>query len=299
MIRSMTGYGRSRKMIDGYDVSVEIKSVNNRYCEISVRVPKDMLQLEEAVRAYLKQYINRGKVDVSVSIYSETQDLSLLKLNEPYVQMYLDIFRQMGEKYDIKSDISASVLGRFPNVIVDEHSEVDIGKVQEIVQPVLEEALNAFISQREKEGKYLVDDIILKADQALNNVNSIEQRSDSLVDEYVEKLKQRTAQLFGDGFTIDQQRLYSEIAIMADRMAVDEEIVRFRSHTENLKHLLLSGLKEEGMTPIGKKIDFIIQEMNREINTTTSKISNLEVTNLAIEVKSLVEKIREQVQNIE
>jgi len=294
----MTGYGRARQVLDGTDITVEMKSVNNRYCEINVRMPRSYMQLEEAVRSCLKKQIVRGKVEVNISIIEEAADAQQLTLNEAVLKRYLEIFKEANEKFGIREDVSATALVRLPDVITSGQAEPDAEMAEKLI-PVVEEALAAFVAQREKEGVFLVNDIIAKCDQITAIIKTIEDKTQYLVDMYVEKLKQRIAQLLGD-VKVDEQRMLTEVAIMADRMAIDEEIVRFASHTEKLRSIFAEGLAaNENAVPSGKKTDFIIQEMNREINTITSKIGDMDITNSAIEIKTLIEKVREQLQNIE
>lgn len=299
MIRSMTGYGRADATVDGIDISVEMKSVNNRYCEISVRLPRGYMALEEPIRSCLKQQINRGKVEVNVSIGEKAAEASALSLNEALLQRYLELLGTVEDNYGIRNDLTASTVIRLPEVFTFEKDETESEDMLEKVLPVAEKALEAFVAQREKEGAYLVTDILTKCDEVSALIRKIEKKAETLVPQYVEKLKTRTAELLGS-VEVDEQRLLTEIAIMADRMAIDEEVVRFSAHTEKLRTIFAEGLASgEGASPSGKKIDFIIQEMNREINTVTSKIGDLEVTNDAIEIKTIVEKIREQLQNLE
>ncbi len=298
MIRSMTGYGRARRVYEGTEITVEMKSVNNRYCEINVRMPRGYMQFEEAVKSCLKKQIVRGKVEVNISIIEEAADAQQIKLNEEMLKRYLEIFKEANEKFGIRNDVSATSLVRLPDVITSAQSEPDAEMGEKLI-PVVEEALAAFVAQREKEGVFLVNDIITKCDTITSIVKTIEDKTDELVTAYVEKLKQRIAHLLGY-VAVDEQRLLTEVAIMADRLAIDEEIVRLASHTEKLRGIFAEGLAaNENAVPSGKKTDFIIQEMNREINTVTSKIGDMEITNSAIEIKTLIEKVREQLQNIE
>lgn len=299
MIRSMTGYGRARKVIEGTDITVEIKSVNNRYCELNVRMPRAYMQLEESVRALLKEQIIRGKVDVGIMVIETEGDPGRLVLNEKILEQYLEAFKYAEEKYGLRNDIAVSSLTRLPDVLTSVQEDPDMNLLSQKIMPVVSEALSAFIAQREKEGEYLVDDIIAKCSEIASIKDKIAAKAEALIPEYIEKLKMRTAQLMGD-VAVDEQRMLTEIAIMADRMAIDEELVRLGAHIEKLKDIFEAGLKSgANAAPSGKMTDFIIQEMNRETNTVTSKIGDLEITNDAIAIKALIEKIREQIQNIE
>ncbi len=299
MIRSMTGYGRARKVIDGTDITVEIKSVNNRYCELNVRMPRAYLQLEESVRGLLKEQIIRGKVEVSITVIETEGEPGRLVLNEKLLEQYLETFKYAEEKYGLRNDIAVSSIMRLPDVLTSVQEDPDMNAVSDKIMPVVSEALSVFIGQREKEGNYLVNDIVAKCSEIVSIKDRIAAKAEILIPEYIEKLKTRTAQLMGD-VSVDPQRMLTEIAIMADRMAIDEELVRLGSHIEKLKGIFEAGLKSgANAAPSGKMTDFIIQEMNREINTVTSKIGDLEITNDAIAIKALIEKIREQIQNIE
>lgn len=299
MIRSMTGYGRARNVVDGTDVTVEIKSVNNRYCELNIKLPRAFLQLEDSVRSLLKKQIIRGKVDVGITIIELDGEAGKLVLNEKLLEQYLETFKYAEEKYSLRNDISVSSIVRLPDVLTSLQEDPDMTALSEKIMPVVSEALSVFISQREKEGEYLVNDIISKCEEIAEIKNRIATKAEILIPQYVEKLKDRTARLMGD-VSVDPQRMLTEIAIMADRMAIDEELVRLGSHIEKLQGIFEAGLKSgSDASPSGKMTDFVIQEMNREINTITSKIGDLEITNDAIAIKVLIEKIREQIQNIE
>ncbi len=292
MIKSMTGYGRARKLLNNRDITVEIKAVNHRYFEMYARIPRTYLQLEDKIRTNLQQKIVRGKTDVIVNIDDTQSDIRGVKLNENLFEAYYNALKDISQKYNLSLDSSASVALRFPDVLTQTRDETDIEEIWTDVRQVLDEALQDFLHQREAEGARLAQDISGKCAQIENAVKEIEDRLPQIEADYMQKLRARIEELLGDT-KIDEQRLLTEVAIMADKLAVDEEIVRLRSHTRSLKEMFENGIAE------GKKMDFYIQEMNREINTTTSKIGDIDITKTAIEVKSIIEKIREQVQNIE
>lgn len=292
MIKSMTGYGRARKLLNNRDITVEIKAVNHRYFEMYARIPRTYMQLEDKIRTNLQQKIVRGKTDVIVNIDDTQSDIRGVKLNENLFEAYYNALKDISQKYNLSLDSSASVALRFPDVLTQTRDETDIEEIWTDVRQVLDEALQDFLHQREAEGARLAQDISGKCAQIENAVKEIEDRLPQIEADYMQKLRARIEELLGDT-KIDEQRLLTEVAIMADKLAVDEEIVRLRSHTRSLKEMFENGIAE------GKKMDFYIQEMNREINTTTSKIGDIDITKTAIEVKSIIEKIREQVQNIE
>ena len=292
MIKSMTGYGRARKLLNNRDITVEIKAVNHRYFEMYARIPRTYMQLEDKIRTNLQQKIVRGKTDVIVNIDDTQSDIRGVKLNENLFEAYYNALKDISQKYNLSLDSSASVALRFPDVLTQTRDETDIEEIWTDVRQVLDEALQDFLHQREAEGARLAQDISGKCAQIENAVKEIEDRIPQIEADYMQKLRARIEELLGDT-KIDEQRLLTEVAIMADKLAVDEELVRLRSHTHSLKEMFKNGIAE------GKKMDFYIQEMNREINTTTSKIGDIDITKTAIEVKSIIEKIREQVQNIE
>ncbi len=292
MIKSMTGSGRARKLLNNRDITVEIKAVNHRYFEMYARIPRTYMQLEDKIRTHLQQKIVRGKTDVIVNIDDTQSDIRGVKLNENLFEAYYNALKDISQKYNLSLDSSASVALRFPDVLTQTRDETDIEEIWTDVRQVLDEALQDFLHQREAEGARLAQDISGKCAQIENAVKEIEDRLPQIEADYMQKLRARIEELLGDT-KIDEQRLLTEVAIMADKLAVDEELVRLRSHTHSLKEMFKNGIAE------GKKMDFYIQEMNREINTTTSKIGDIDITKTAIEVKSIIEKIREQVQNIE
>lgn len=292
MIKSMTGYGRARAAENGFDITVEIKSVNHRYFEMYARIPRAYMQLEDRIRNYLQSRIVRGKLEVNISIDDKSSEINTVKLNKSLFEAYYGALKDVSDTYGLALDNSASVALRFPDVIAAEKDDADIEKIWSSVLPVLTQAADSFIAQRETEGQRLSDDIQGKCKEIKGNVDYIEARSSQLISEYEKKLRARIEELLGDT-KVDEQRLLTEVAIMADRLAIDEEIVRLNSHCLTLAEMLEKGVSN------GKKMDFIIQEMNRETNTISSKIGDLDVTAKVIEIKTCIEKIREQVQNIE
>ena len=279
MIKSMTGYGKARLVTDGRDVTVEIKSVNHRYFEMFARIPRAYMQIEDMIRSYLQTRIVRGKIEVNVSIADNGASVSAVKVNKPLFEAYYAALKDVSETYSLPFDAGAAVALRFPDVIAAEKEDEDVKAVWASVLPALE-------------GGRLSKDIQAKCAEIKSNVDFIESRSAQLIGEYEKKLRARIEELLGD-VKVDEQRLLTEVAIMADRIAIDEELVRLNSHCKTLADMFADGVSN------GKKMDFFIQEMNREANTISSKIGDLEVTARVIEIKTCIEKIREQIQNVE
>ncbi|MBQ7014854.1 MAG: YicC family protein [Clostridia bacterium] len=292
MIRSMTGFGKATAAYDDKTVSIEIKSVNHRYFEMYARTPRSCMQLEDLIRSQLQKKIVRGKIEVNVNIsFTGSEDVKI-SVNKELLKNYLDAFNEISEEFSLKNDVSASIALRIPDALVSETKEMDMDKLWSEVLPVLEEAVDALIDLRTREGGRIAEDIISKCEFIKENVKYIEARSEKLVGEYETKLRNRIIQLLGDTH-VDEQRLLTEVAIMADKVAIDEEITRLNSHCAALAEMFESGESN------GKKMDFIIQEMNREVNTISSKIGDIDITKKIIELKNCIEKIREQIQNIE
>lgn len=295
----MTGYGRSTAVTGNYDVTVEIKSVNHRYLEMFIHMPRSCSALEDRVRNFLRQQIIRGKTEVNISVKSVEDQSRKITVDNALLSDYLEVLSKTAEEYSLVNDVTVSTLFRLPEVLTTEKEEADLEDIWQAIEPTLCAALLDFSAQREKEGRFLAEDVLDKCSQIEERVSAIQARSPKLVEAYTAKLRERILQLLGGG-TPDEQRLLTEVAIMADKMAVDEEIVRLGAHIRNFSDIFRQGLAEEGTpSPLGKKTDFIVQEMNREINTVSSKIGDMEVTLTAIEVKNIIEKIREQIQNIE
>lgn len=292
MIKSMTGYGKSEQTIDSLNVTVEIKSVNHRYFEFSARVPREYGFLEEKLKKYCNSLIARGKVECYVSVEDLEEREMEVNVNETLAAGYVKALKELSERFGLKDDISAVTLSRYPDVITLHKASEDEERIWNAVKTVAETAVSKFIEMRETEGSKLRGDILSRADYIIECVEFIEGRSPETVREYNEKLKQRMKELLGDA-AVDEQRLLNEAAIYADKIAVDEETVRLRSHISQLREFMNSS------EAIGRKLDFLVQEINREANTIGSKAQDVDIAKKVIAIKAEVEKIREQVQNIE
>lgn len=292
MIKSMTGYGKSEQTIDSLNVTVEIKSVNHRYFEFSARVPREYGFLEEKLKKYCNSLITRGKVECYVSVEDLEEREMEVNVNETLAAGYVKALKELSERFGLKDDISAVTLSRYPDVITLHKASEDEERIWNAVKTVAETAVSKFIEMRETEGSKLRGDILSRADYIIECVEFIEGRSPETVREYNEKLKQRMKELLGDA-AVDEQRLLNEAAICADKIAVDEETVRLRSHISQLREFMNSS------EAIGRKLDFLVQEINREANTIGSKAQDVDIAKKVIAIKAEVEKIREQVQNIE
>lgn len=292
MIKSMTGYGKSEQTIDSLNVTVEIKSVNHRYFEFSARVPREYGFLEEKLKKYCNSLITRGKVECYVSVEDLEEREMEVNVNETLAAGYVKALKELPERFGLKDDISAVTLSRYPDVITLHKASEDEERIWNAVKTVAETAVSKFIEMRETEGSKLRGDILSRADYIIECVEFIEGRSPETVREYNEKLKQRMKELLGDA-AVDEQRLLNEAAIYADKIAVDEETVRLRSHISQLREFMNSS------EAIGRKLDFLVQEINREANTIGSKAQDVDIAKKVIAIKAEVEKIREQVQNIE
>lgn len=292
MIKSMTGYGKSEQTIDSLNVTVEIKSVNHRYFEFSARVPREYGFLEEKLKKYCNSLITRGKVECYVSVEDLEEREMEVNVNETLAAGYVKALKELSKRFGLKDDISAVTLSRYPDVITLHKASEDEERIWNAVKTVAETAVSKFIEMRETEGSKLRGDILSRADYIIECVEFIEGRSPETVREYNEKLKQRMKELLGDA-AVDEQRLLNEAAIYADKIAVDEETVRLRSHISQLREFMNSS------EAIGRKLDFLVQEINREANTIGSKAQDVDIAKKVIAIKAEVEKIREQVQNIE
>lgn len=292
MIKSMTGFGRAQETVDGMTVTVELKSVNHRYFEFTAKVPRTYGFLEEKLKSFLNARVSRGKMECSVSIENlEESDMEVV-VNPSLAKGYVDALRTLSETFGLKEDYSAISIAKFPDVLTLRKAPADEEKIWNAVQKVTELAVERFVTMRETEGEKLRADILSKADTILEHVAFVESRSPQTVREYHEKLRQRMEELL-ENTQVDEQRLLTEAAIFADKVAVDEETVRLRSHISQLREFLNAD------EPIGRKLDFLVQEMNRESNTIGSKAQDVEIAKRVIAIKAEVEKIREQVQNIE
>ena len=292
MIKSMTGYGKSEQTIDSLNVTVEIKSVNHRYFEFSARVPREYGFLEEKLKKYCNSLITRGKVECYVSVEDLEEREMEVNVNETLAAGYVKALKELSERFGLKDDISAVTLSRYPDVITLHKASEDEERIWNAVKTVAETAVSKFIEMRETEGSKLRGDILSRADYIIECVEFIEGRSPETVREYNEKLKQRMKELLGDA-AVDEQRLLNEAAIYADKIAVDEETVRLRSHISQLREFMNSS------EAIGRKLYFLVQEINREANTIGAKAQDVDIAKKVIAIKAEVEKIREQVQNIE
>lgn len=292
MIKSMTGFGRVQDTVDGMNVTVELRSVNHRYFEFTAKVPRTYGFLEEKLKTFTNSLVSRGKVECYVAVEQLEESETTVSVNASLAKGYVDALRQLSEMFDLSVDVSAAALSRYPDVLVLQKTAADEERIWNAVRSVSEKVVRRFIEMRETEGAKLKADILSRADTILEHVAFVETRSPQTVKEYNEKLKQRMEELLGNT-QIDEQRLLTEAAIFADKIAVDEETVRLRSHISQLRTFM------EADEPIGRKLDFLVQEINREANTIGSKAQDVEIAKRVIAVKAEVEKIREQVQNIE
>ena len=292
MIKSMTGFGRSESVTKERKIVIEMKSVNHRYCDLNIKMPKKFNAFEADMRNHLKQYIGRGKVDIFVTYEDYTKNNVFVKYNAEIAKEYVDHLKQMGEDFSVSSDINAATLSRYPEVLtLEEKSEVDEELWNEFVK-VLDEAATQFVESRIREGDALKRDLTAKLNDMLQMVDYIENTSPSLVESYRTRLENKVKELL-EGTTIDESRIATEVVIYADKICVDEETVRLKSHINNTLSILEQG------DNVGRKLDFIAQEMNREANTILSKADSLDISNKAIDLKTEIEKVREQIQNIE
>ncbi len=292
MIRSMTGYGRSEMLSDSCRIAVEIKSVNNRYLDIGIKMPRQLNQLEAQIRGELKKHMLRGKVDVYISYEDLTESTMTVKYNDRIAKEYWKYLTQMAEEFGIDNDVRVSSLARFPDVLVMEEEPADPEGIWGNLEKVVREAAEMFDQARVREGEFLRDNMVEKLDEMLGHVAFIEERAPQIMENYQNSLRDKVTELL-EAANIDENRIAQEVTIHADKVCVDEELVRLRSHIQATR----AELKKGGS--IGRKLDFIAQEMNRESNTILSKSDDREISDHAIELKTSVEKIREQVQNIE
>lgn len=293
MIKSMTGYGRGENVKDGRKFTVEIRSVNHRYNDITIKMPRAMNYIEDIVKKKLTQQISRGKTDVYIFFETLSKDDINISLNEALVDAYIEKLSYIKQKYDLKDDISLSLLMGIDDIVTVEKNIIDKDIIIETLMPAVDTALTEFIKLRQTEGMALKKDIIVKLENMINLVNQIKDRSPKVVIEYRDKLQARLNELLTGNNQIDELRLITEITIFADRCSVDEEITRLLSHISQVKSIL------DEQEAVGRKLDFLVQEMNREANTIGSKSNDIEITQITVDLKSEIEKIREQIQNIE
>lgn len=292
MIKSMTGFGRSEIVKGNRKISVEIKSVNHRYLEAGIKMPKKLNVFESRMRDLLKKYATRGKIDIFINYEDDSESQVNLKFNQNIADEYMAIFNNMSEKYNLKNDMTVGGLARFPEVITMDEVQEDEEELWHFIEEAMKAALEQFVNTRILEGENLKKDLLGKLDHMEELVAFVEKRSSEIMKEYRSKLESKVKELLGDT-TIDESRIATEVIIYADKICVDEETVRLRSHIEHARKCL----NEDG--GIGRKMDFIAQEMNREANTTLSKANDIEISNAAIDLKTEIEKVREQIQNIE
>ena len=292
MIRSMTGYGRAVRTLHGREITVELRSVNNRFLDCNIKMPRAFIYAEEPIKQKVKEFVNRGKLDVFITVQAVEEQPMKVSLNRPVLEGYLNALRTIAEDYGVRDDVSATALARFQDVFLVEKPEED--EVQNIVDlvAVTEEALRVYNNMREIEGAAMTVDLRHRRETILSCVEKVEQRSPITVQEYRNRLESRMREVL-ENTNLDENRILMEAAIYADKVAVDEETVRLRSHLDQLESLLREG------GSIGRKLDFLLQEMNREANTIGSKGNDIEQARTVVEIKAELEKIREQIQNIE
>ncbi len=292
MLKSMTGFGRAVEEIDGYVITVEIKSVNHRYFDFSSRIPRQYGFLDDKLKSYINSKVSRGKVECYVSVEAlDTEDAAVV-INKTLASAYVEALKELSEEYSLKEDFGTAFVSRLPDVFVLKKADEDEEKIWQLVKSVTDEAIEKFIQMRAVEGAKMKEDVASRAEYILDCVSFIEERSPQTVKEYNDKLVERVHEIIGD-VSLDEQRIIQEIAIYADKVAVAEETVRLRSHIAQLKTFL------ESEEPIGRKMDFLVQEINRETNTIGSKANDVDIARKVVDIKAEVEKIREQIQNIE
>ena len=292
MVKSMTGYGRAREMHNGRDITVEVRSVNNRYLDCTVKMPRAYIFAEDRMKARVQQAISRGKVDVFVTIDASAADAAVVAVNEPLARGYYDALTRLKTMFDLPGDITPEVLAKFPDVLAVTKAEEDVEAIAADICAVLDDALAAYNAMRAVEGEKLAADVAGRITTIEAVVGKVEERSPQTVAAYRQRLETKMQEVL-QSTTIDESRILTEAAIFADKIAVDEETVRLRSHIAQLRAMLVSD------EPVGRKLDFLIQEVNRECNTIGSKCNDLTIAQDVVNMKAEVEKIREQVQNME
>lgn len=293
MVKSMTSFGRSSSEEGKKNFfTVEMKSVNSRYLDVNIRMPKTLISLEEEIRKMISSMLNRGKVDVFINLKTYSEGNGVPKLDMNLAEQYLNCLKQIEEKLSVKNDISVMQIARFPEVVTLAQEEDKIDEIWEELKPLINNSLEMMINMREFEGNKLKEDILIKISQIEELVSKVEEFADTIPKNFKAKLEERLKELLG-AVEIDENRVAMEVCMMADKSTIDEEIIRLNSHINQVRKTL--SLNE----PIGRKLDFIVQEMNRETNTIGSKSSDIQMTNIVIDIKNILEKIREQVQNIE
>ena len=292
MIKSMTGFGRCEVLKDSRKFTVELKSVNHRYLDVNIRMPKKLNFFETSIRTLLKSYADRGKVDIFITYEDLSQSQVSVKYNAALAAEYLKYLNQMAEEFSLDNDVRVSTLSRYPEVFTMEECSEDEDELWNGLKEALEGAFSQFVEMRTKEGERLKEDILLKLDLLSEQIRFIEERSPQIIAEYRTKLEEKMRELLEDT-QIDDNRIAAEVILFADKICTDEELVRLKSLIQHMKETL------EESNGIGRKLDFIAQEMNREANTILSKANDLDISNRAISLKTEIEKIREQIQNIE
>ena len=292
MIKSMTGFGRCELSNEKRKITVELKSVNHRYLDFNIRMPKKLNFFESAIRTLLKEYMQRGKVDMFISYEDYSEQTLAVKYNATIAKEYLTYLQQMADEFNLENDIRVSSLSRYPEVLTMEEQSADEDELWSDLSQAIREACTQFVATRTTEGEHLKQDLVEKLHHMRDNVDKVEQRAPQIIAEYRSKLMEKVNELLGDT-QIDEARLSTEIVLFADKICTDEETVRLKSHITSMLNALE---RSEG---IGRKLDFIAQEMNCEANTILSKSNDLETSDIAIELKTEIEKVREQIQNIE
>lgn len=292
MIKSMTGYGGAKGSAEGLSVSIELKSVNNRYLDVSVKLPRTMLFAEEPIKAAVGRHISRGKVDVFVTVDQSASDDMEVRVNEPLLKGYIEALSAAAEKFGLQNDMTVMSLCRLPDVLSTDRREIDSGALMTGITEILERALTEYDAMRLREGEKLRDDVLARLETISRLTGVVEENAPKTVAEYRARLEQKLQEVLATA-NIDESRVLTEAAIFADKIAVDEETVRLRSHISQLRGLT------NGESPAGRKMDFLIQELNREANTIGSKCQNADIAHVVVELKAEIEKIREQIQNVE
>ena len=292
MIKSMTGFGRAETVTAQRKITVELKSVNHRYLDLNIKMPRIFNVFEGQVRNLMKTYMQRGKIDVFISYEDYTASSVALKYNRELASEYLSYLKQMEEEFHLENDIRVTTLSRYPEVLTMEDASIDEETLWECLEVTLKEACQRFVEARTREGQHLKEDLLQKLEDLDRKVSQVEERSPEVVQAYREKLEQKVHELLEDS-QIDDNRIAAEVVLFSDKICNDEETVRLHSHIQGMKNILK---EQDG---VGRKMDFMAQEMNREANTILSKSNDLQVSNIAIDLKTEIEKIREQIQNIE
>lgn len=292
MIKSMTGYGGAKGSAEGLSVSIELKSVNNRYLDVSVKLPRTMLFAEEPIKAAVGRHISRGKVDVFVTVDQSASDDMEVRVNEPLLKGYIEALSAAAEKFGLQNDMTVMSLCRLPDVLSTDRREIDSSALMTGITEILERALTEYDAMRLREGEKLRDDVLARLETISRLTGLVEENAPKTVAEYRARLEQKLQEVLATA-NIDESRVLTEAAIFADKIAVDEETVRLRSHISQLRGLT------NGESPAGRKMDFLIQELNREANTIGSKCQNADIAHVVVELKAEIEKIREQIQNVE